>query len=103
LNLIELSETFKSARLAARLTQQEVAKAAGVGAILVSRFERAALTEMGAVKLMALLRAVGLELYTRPPGQQRTLNDIARELDAEDSLASGTSVRRRVRHARGRA
>ena len=103
MNLIELSEVFKSARLAAGLTQREVAKVAGVGAILVSRFERAALAEMGAVRLMALLRAVGLELYTRPQGQRRTLNDIARELDAEDSLAPGASVRRRVRHARGRA
>ena len=103
MNLIELSEIFKSARLAAELTQQEVAKLAGVGTILVSRFERAALAEMGAVKLLALLRAVGLELHTRPAGQQRTLNDIARELDAEDSLASSASLRRRVRHARGRA
>jgi transcriptional regulator with XRE-family HTH domain len=103
MNLLELSEAFKSARLAAGLTQQEVAKVAGVGVILVSRFERAALTEMGAVKLIALLRAVGLELYARPAGQQRTLNDIARELDAEDSLAPSASVRQRVRHARGRA
>lgn len=99
MNLIELSEIFKAARLTARLTQQEVARAAGVSTILVSKFERAALTEIGAVKLLALLREVGLELYARRAGQQRTLNDIARELDTAES-ATPDLPRRRVRHAR---
>src|ERR1700690_4509925 len=76
-NLNDLVEHFKRARIATRLTQREAAEAAGVSAILVSQFERGTLTELGAVKLLSLLRAVGLELQVRPAGHQRTLNEIA--------------------------
>ena len=103
MNISELSETFKSARITARLTQQEVARLAGVSPLLVSMFERQVLTELGVVKLLALLRAVGLELSARPAGQERTLNDVARELDAGSAAASLTARRRRVRHPRARA
>jgi transcriptional regulator with XRE-family HTH domain len=67
-NLNDLAEQFKRARIASRLTQREAAEAAGVSAILVSQFERGALTELGAVKLLSLLRTIGLELQVRPSG-----------------------------------
>jgi transcriptional regulator with XRE-family HTH domain len=65
-NLSDLSEQFKRARITSRLTQREAAAAAGVSSLLVSQFERGALTELGTVKLLSLLRAVGLELQIRP-------------------------------------
>jgi transcriptional regulator with XRE-family HTH domain len=101
MNLIDLAIEFKNARIASRLTQREAAQAAGVSALLVSQLERGALTEIGAVKLLALLRTVGLELHVRPTGHQRTLNDIAQELDAVNSPNVASHGAQRVRHARG--
>lgn len=101
-NLNDLVAQFKHARIATRLTQREAAEAAGVSAILVSQFERGALTELGAVKLLSLLRAVGLELQVRPAGHQRTLNDIAAELDVATTPDQPQRTLQRVRHARKR-
>lgn len=102
-NLNDLAEQFKRARIASRLTQREAAAAAGVSALLVSQFERGALTELGSVKLLSLLRAVGLELQARPAGHQRTLNDIAAELDATTPPGRPERGLQRVRHAQKRA
>jgi predicted nucleotidyltransferase/DNA-binding XRE family transcriptional regulator len=98
-SLNDLSERFKRARIASRLTQREAAAAAGVSPLLVSQLERGALTELGAVKLLSLLRAVGLEMHTRPAGHPCTLNDIAAELGAAMPLDRP----QRVRHAQKRA
>jgi transcriptional regulator with XRE-family HTH domain len=102
MSLIDIATEFKNARIASRLTQREVAQATGLSSLLVSQLERGALTEIGAVKLLALLRKVGLELYVRPTGHQRTLGDIAQELDAENSPDVVSRGAQRVRHARGR-
>ena len=101
-NLNDLAEQFKKARIASRLTQREAAAAAGVSALLVSQFERGALTELGAVKLISLLRTVGLELQVRPAGHQRTLNDIEVELDAVSEPDPPLHTSQRVRHAQKR-
>jgi transcriptional regulator with XRE-family HTH domain len=100
-SLSDLSEQFKRARLTNRLTQREAAAAAGVSTLLVSQFERGVLTELGTVKLLSLLRAVGLEVQVRPTGHQRTLNDVAAELDT--ALPDQPErVSQRVRHAQKR-
>lgn len=98
MTLFDLAEDFRQARLRARLTQQDVAEATGTHVITISKFERGAVTEIGAVKLLALLRAVGLELVARPAGHARTLDDIARELDAP--ATSERALPKRVRHRR---
>ena len=102
-NLNDLVERFKTARIGGRLTQREAAAAAGVSTMLVSQFERGALTELGTVKLISLLRTVGLELQVRPSGHQRTLDDIAAELDAASTPDPQKRAQQRVRHARKRA
>jgi transcriptional regulator with XRE-family HTH domain len=79
MNILELGQAFRAARIEHRLTQQDVAKGAGVSVPTVSRFERGDLLEMGMVKLLALFNLVGLDLYPRPLGQVRTLDDIQRE------------------------
>jgi transcriptional regulator with XRE-family HTH domain len=99
MTLYELGQAFRTARIQRSLTQVEAARAAGVGKTLVSEFERGALTEVGALKLLALFQVVGLELLARPAGQGRTLDDIARELDAGEQQ-TGSALARRVRHAR---
>jgi transcriptional regulator with XRE-family HTH domain len=102
-SLSDLAVQFKRARLASRLTQREAAAAAGVSTLLVSQLERGALLELGAVKLLSLLRTVGLELHTRPTGHRRTLDDVAAELDAPTPLDAPHGAAQRVRHARKRA
>ena len=99
MNLIDLADAFKAARLRARLTQLEVARATGVSLPTISKLERGALAEIGAVKLLALLRKVGLELAPRPIGQQRTLNDVAEELDAGTVPELPSRNAQRVRHS----
>lgn len=103
MNLSDLKDAFKQARIASRLTQREVAAAAGVSVLTVSNLERGALAEIGAVKLLALLRSVGLEVSTRPAGRQRTLDDIGRELDAVNGPEIGVIPAKRVRHSRLKA
>ncbi|RZS81910.1 helix-turn-helix domain-containing protein [Pigmentiphaga kullae] len=93
MNLAELGEAFRSARMAADLTQQQVAEMSGVARGRISMFETGALPEIGAVKMLSLFDAVGLELIVRPPGHQRTLDDVL----AEPAEAGDTSMRQRVR------
>jgi len=65
----------------------------GVARGRISMFETGALPEIGAVKMLSLFDAVGLELIARRPGHQRTLGDVLIELaDTAD-----TPVRQRVR------
>jgi transcriptional regulator with XRE-family HTH domain len=100
MNLMDIAVAFKSARIRARLTQLDVAKATGVGVLTISKLERGALTEIGAVKLLALLRKVGVELVPRLVGQPRTLDDIAAELDAGTVPEPLPRTAQRVRHSR---
>lgn len=79
MNLAELGEAFRHARMAANLTQQQVADLSGVARGRISMFETGTLPEIGAVKLLSLFDAVGLELIARPPGHQRTLDDVLME------------------------
>ncbi|MDH2234700.1 helix-turn-helix transcriptional regulator [Pigmentiphaga sp. GD03639] len=93
MNLAELGEAFRTARMAAELTQQQVAEISGVARGRISMFETGALPEIGAVKMLSLFDAVGLELIARRPGHQRTLDDVL----AEPAEAADTAVRQRVR------
>ncbi|KDP88911.1 XRE family transcriptional regulator [Cupriavidus sp. SK-3] len=96
MNLAELGEAFKRARILANKTQQEVAEYSGVPRARISRFETGGLPEMGAVKLLSLFEAVGLELLARPAGHRRTLDDVLAETEEVDSTSE--EARRRVRH-----
>ncbi len=101
MNLAELGEDFKRARIRANKTQQEVAEQSGVPRARISLFETGALPELGVVKLQSLFEAVGLELLTRPLGHRRTLDDVLAEAKEEQELAD--LMRTRVRHARARS
>lgn len=79
MDILQLAKAFRSARFECRLTQKEVARGAGLSVVTVSRFERGELLEIGVVKLLNLFNQVGLELYPRPLGHLRTLDDIQRE------------------------
>jgi transcriptional regulator with XRE-family HTH domain len=94
MDILQLAGIFRAARINCRLTQQDVADGAGVSVVTVSRFERGELLEIGTVKLLNLFRLVGLELYPRPLGHVRTLDDIQRQRAL--SLADGPAYPRTI-------
>lgn len=100
MTLFDIADEFKKARLACRKTQREVASEAGVSWLTVSKLERGALSELGTVKLLALLQVVGLELVVKPIGHRRTLDDISQELDSQSFTAEPIHFAKRVRRSR---
>jgi len=101
MNLFELGETFRLARIASNKTQQQVAEQSGITRARISRFETGLLPELGTVKLLSLLEAVGLELFARPIGQGRTRDDVLTE--QRTPAVSVEETRRRVRVPRSAA
>ena len=101
MNLFELGESFRLARIAANKTQQQVAEQSGITRERISRFETGLLPELGTVKLLSLFEAVGLELFARPIGHGRTLDDVLTE--QRTPVVSSEETRRRVRAARSNA
>ncbi|TCV81082.1 helix-turn-helix domain-containing protein [Sulfurirhabdus autotrophica] len=98
--LFELSEIFRTARIAAGLTQKDVSKLSRISTTTISDFERGNGLDIGVLTLSNMLRTVGLELAAIPCRRQtRTLDDVQRELDAE--LLPKPPARQRVRHKRG--
>jgi transcriptional regulator with XRE-family HTH domain len=93
MNLAELGEAFRQARIEANLTQHDVAQRSGVPRQRISAFETGALPELGAVKMLSLFDAVGLELLARKSGHARTLDDVLQEPSESDIRPT----RRRVR------
>lgn len=86
MNLFELGQSLKEARLRQQLTQTELAARTGISLSSISGLERGILSEIGVVKLLQLFAAVGLELHTRPTGQRRTLDDARQEQQVGLSL-----------------
>ena len=95
-----LGQTLREARLQKRLTQAQLASAAGLHPTTVSELERGQAPDIGVRKLAALLGALRLELVVRPLGHSRTLDDIARELAETPAPAPRA---RRVRRMGARA
>lgn len=98
MDLAELGETFRQARIRASKTQQQVAEQSGVTRERISRFESGVLRELGTGKLLSLFEAVGLELLARPIGHGRTLDDVLSEQTT--APLSAKDARQRVRPPR---
>jgi transcriptional regulator with XRE-family HTH domain len=109
MDLVELGQSFRAARLHSRQTQKEISARTGVSVTTISQFENGLLTDLGTVRLVALLEQVGFELSARPGLQRRTLDDVAQELNAasanfnRDSQQQEAPVkqRQRVRKVKG--
>jgi transcriptional regulator with XRE-family HTH domain len=100
MNFAEFGEAFRLARIAANKTQQQVAEQSGVTRSRISRFETGQLIELGTIRLLRLFEAVGLELFARPLGHGRTLDDVLNE--QQTATLSSHETRKRVRHSRAR-
>src|SRR5471030_3532924 len=93
MNLAELGEAFRRARIEANLTQEDVAQRSGVQRARISLFETGALAELGAVKMLSLFNSVGLETFVRPAGHRRTLDDVLSESEEGRAPVSRQRVR----------
>lgn len=69
--ILMLSKRINEYRLAARLTQKEIAEKSGVGLATISHFERGVSQNMTINNFISLLRVVGME---------NRLNDLLPEL-----------------------
>jgi len=78
-NLADVAEMLKEARHHADLTQEELARRAGVARLTVARMETLANGDMSVSALTRLLDAAGYDLKLSPHGHVRTLEDILAE------------------------
>ncbi len=103
MDIVELGQAFRAARISRRLTQQDAARHAGVSVATISRLERGDLLELGVVKLISLFGLVGLDLTTRPKGHTRTLDDIQRENSLLSKAPAGAVLQAHQRVRRTKA
>jgi transcriptional regulator with XRE-family HTH domain len=77
--MIELGQTIRKARKEKRLTQAELAAAAGIARMTLSQIENGTIQDIGIRKVMRLLEYLGLELAVRPAGAPPTLEELRKE------------------------
>lgn len=77
--LSDVAEMLKSARREAGLSQDELARRAGVSRTTVARMENLAKGDMSVSALVRLLEAAGYDLKPVKPGHARTVEDILAE------------------------
>jgi transcriptional regulator with XRE-family HTH domain len=83
--LSDVAEMLKSARREARLSQDELARRAGVSRTTVARMENLSKGDMSVSALLRLLEAAGYDMRLVRPGHQRTVEDILLEQRQGDS------------------
>lgn len=81
--LADVAELLKEARHTAGLSQEELARRAGVSRTTVARMETLAKGDMSVSALVRLLEAAGFELKAVKAGHVRTVEDILAEQRAE--------------------
>jgi len=76
MTLTELGGEVARARKEKRLSQTDLARAAGLSRQSISSLERGAISDLGAQKLIRVLEVLDLELLVRPLGHPITLDDL---------------------------
>ena len=77
--LADVAELLRDARRDAGLSQEELARRAGVARTTVARMENLSKGDMSVSALVRLLEAAGCDLKVVPVGHQRTVEDILAE------------------------
>jgi transcriptional regulator with XRE-family HTH domain len=83
--LADIASQLKAVRLAAGLTQSELARRARVSRTTVARMETVAKGDMSVSVLVRLLEAAGYELKAVKLGHARTLEDVLAEQRSGES------------------
>lgn len=80
MNIAELGQALKAARIAKGFTLRQLDDISGVGFADISRLENGRMnSDFGIQKFMRLAEAVGLTLELKPEGFGYTLEDATRE------------------------
>lgn len=69
MDLAQIGLTIKNYRMLAKISQEVLAKAAGVSRATVNGLERGTLNDLGYSKVLALLSVVGCEVVASPPSK----------------------------------
>ena len=77
--LSDVADMLRNARREAGLSQEELARRAGVARSTVARMETLAKGDMSVSALVRLLEAAGYDLRLVKPGHVRTVEDILAE------------------------
>lgn len=77
--LFDVADMLKQARVNARLSQEALAKRAGVSRSTVARMETMAKGDMSVSALVRLLEVAGYDLKLVKAGHERTIEDILAE------------------------
>ena len=83
--LSDIAEMLKNARREVRLSQDQLAKRAGVSRTTVARMENLTKGDMSVSALVRLLEAAGYDLKLVKTGHTRTVEDILAEQRRGDS------------------
>ena len=78
-NLADVSDMLKTVRRDSKLSQEELARRAGVARTTVARMETLARNDMSVAVLVRLLEAAGYDLKFVAHGHGRTLENILAE------------------------
>lgn len=87
MDLQQIGEKLKAARLLSGLSQVEIAASIGMSRATVSALESGRCTEIGTRKLTALLNQVGLDVLVVARRARPTLDDIRLERRGEKDSA----------------
>ena len=77
--LFSLGRSIREARKTRKLTQSEVAAAAGIVRSTLSQLEAGMIQDIGIRKVLRVLDFLGLELTVRPMGAPPTLEELRRD------------------------
>lgn len=83
--LADVAAQLKAVRLAAGLTQTELARRASVSRTTVARMETVAKGDMSVSVLVRLLEAAGYDLKAVKLGHARTLEDVLAEQRSDEA------------------
>lgn len=81
-NLERIGHGLREQRKKQRLTQAEVAKAAGMSRATLSQLENGSLSELGIKKVLRVAEILGLELALRPAGAAPTLEELQEQQES---------------------
>lgn len=85
LDLVEIGEQVKAARLDKKMSQRDVAEKARVSRTVYQQLENGRAADMGFMNVQRICSVVGLDLSLKKvrPGQRPTLQDLQREAEEE--------------------
>lgn len=75
MNLYEIGQIIKNHRIAAKISQEALARAAGVSRATVNGLERGTLNDLGFSKILALLDVLGCSISTCAPAESQEIHE----------------------------